>query len=66
MPSDYLWLMSLAGYRAPVIEYCGGTEIGGAFITGSFLQPQALAAFSTAAMGCRVLLLGEIGGEGLH
>ncbi len=29
---DMLYLMSLAGYK-PVIEYCGGTEIGGAYIT---------------------------------
>ena len=26
--ADYMWLMSRAGYQAPVIEYCGGTEIG--------------------------------------
>ncbi len=23
-PEDYMWLMSLNCYRAPVIEYCGG------------------------------------------
>lgn len=46
------------GYR-PVIEYCGGTEIGGGFLTGSMLQPQALSAFSTPAMGCTVVILDE-------
>ncbi|EFJ20216.1 hypothetical protein SELMODRAFT_109501 [Selaginella moellendorffii] len=57
---DYLWLMSKASYK-PVIEYCGGTEIGGGFVTGSLLQPQALASFSTPAMGCDVFILDEAG-----
>ena len=30
-PEDMLYLMSLAGYK-PIIEYCGGTEIGGAYL----------------------------------
>ncbi|CAN8264901.1 unnamed protein product [Cochlearia groenlandica] len=57
---EYLWLMGRAHYK-PVIEYCGGTEIGGSFITGSVLEPQSLAAFSTAAMGCKLFILGEDG-----
>ncbi|KAJ8452217.1 hypothetical protein Cgig2_006022 [Carnegiea gigantea] len=57
---EYLWLMGRACYK-PVIEYCGGTEIGGGFITGSFLQPQVLAAFSTPAMGCRLFILDNNG-----
>ncbi|XP_057517395.1 probable acyl-activating enzyme 17, peroxisomal [Amaranthus tricolor] len=57
---EYLWLMGRACYK-PVIEYCGGTEIGGGFITGSLLQPQVLAAFSTPAMGCSLLLLDNNG-----
>ncbi|PKA65815.1 putative acyl-activating enzyme 17, peroxisomal [Apostasia shenzhenica] len=57
---DYLWLMGRANYK-PVIEYCGGTEIGGAFVTGSLLQPQSLAAFSTPAMGCNLLILDSNG-----
>eukprot|EP00271_Cylindrocystis_brebissonii_P005732 TRINITY_DN17960_c0_g1_i1.p1 TRINITY_DN17960_c0_g1~~TRINITY_DN17960_c0_g1_i1.p1 ORF type:complete len:762 (-),score=116.57 TRINITY_DN17960_c0_g1_i1:686-2971(-) len=59
-PQDCLWLMAQATYR-PIIEYCGGTEIAGAFATGTLLQPQALACFSTPAMGCRMLLLDEGG-----
>ncbi|MFT5686716.1 MAG: acetyl-CoA synthetase [Myxococcota bacterium] len=55
-PDDMLWLMSRAGYR-PVIEYCGGTEIGGGYITGSMLQPQVPAMFSTPAMGCGFQLI---------
>ncbi|EXC25137.1 putative acyl-activating enzyme 17 [Morus notabilis] len=57
---EYLWLMGRACYK-PVIEYCGGTEIGGGFVTGSLLQAQALAAFSTPAMGCSLFILGSDG-----
>ncbi|KAH6763477.1 acyl-activating enzyme 17 [Perilla frutescens var. hirtella] len=57
---EYLWLMSRAQYK-PVIEYCGGTEIGGGFVTGSLLQSQSLAAFSTPAMGCSLFILGDEG-----
>lgn len=57
---EYLWLMGRALYK-PVIEYCGGTEIGGGFVTGSLLQAQSLAAFSTPAMGCKLFILGNDG-----
>ncbi|XP_030493803.2 hexanoyl-CoA synthase-like isoform X1 [Cannabis sativa] len=57
---EYLWLMGRAYYK-PVIEYCGGTEIGGGFVTGSLLQAQSLAAFSTPAMGCSLFILGSDG-----
>jgi len=62
---DMLWLMSRAGYR-PVIEYCGGTEIGGGYITGSLLQPQAPACFSTPAVGAGLLLLDDDGQPAEH
>lgn len=56
---DYHWLMSrVAGYR-PVVEYCGGTEIGGGYVCGSVAQPQCPATFSTPAMGCEFLLLDD-------
>ncbi|KAM7267608.1 hypothetical protein ACFE04_009774 [Oxalis oulophora] len=57
---EYLWLMGRANYK-PVIEYCGGTEIGGGFVTGSLLQTQSLAAFSTPAMGCSLYILDDHG-----
>ncbi|XP_058195897.1 hexanoyl-CoA synthase isoform X2 [Rhododendron vialii] len=57
---EYLWLMGRAQYK-PIMEYCGGTEIGGGFVSGSFLQPQSLAAFSTPAMGCSLFLIGNDG-----
>ncbi|MCZ6574418.1 MAG: AMP-binding protein [Planctomycetota bacterium] len=58
---DYLWLMSRAAYRAPVIEYCGGTEIGGGYITGTVVQPASPATFTTPALGLDLVILGESG-----
>ena len=58
---DYLWLASRAGYRAPIIEYCGGTEIGGGHVTGSVVQPQSPATFSTPALGLEFVILGASG-----
>ena len=50
----------LAGYR-PVIEYCGGTEIGGGYLTGTLMQPASPATFSTPALGSDLVLLDEAG-----
>jgi acetyl-CoA synthetase len=55
---DYLWLMARAGYR-PVVEYCGGTEIGGGYMTQSLTQPASPATFSTPALGLDVAILDE-------
>jgi acetyl-CoA synthetase len=55
-PRDMLYLMSLAGYK-PVIEYCGGTEIGGAYITGTLVQPATPATFTTPALGLDLVIL---------
>jgi len=57
---DYLWLMARAGYK-PVVEYCGGTEIGGGYITQSLAQPSSPATFSTPALGLDVAILDEEG-----
>ena len=54
-PEEMLYLMSLAGYK-PVIEYCGGTEIGGGYITGTRVQPAAPSTFTTPALGLDFLL----------
>jgi acetyl-CoA synthetase len=56
---DFLWLMSRTGYKAPVIEYMGGTEIGGGYLTGSMVQPASPATFTTPAMGIDILVLDE-------
>jgi acetyl-CoA synthetase len=60
-PNDYLWLTSRTGYRAPIIEYCGGTEIGGGYLTGTVVQPSSPATFSTAALGLDLVILDEEG-----
>ena len=59
-PEEMLYLMSLAGYK-PVIEYCGGTEIGGAYVTGTRVQPAAPSTFTTPALGLDFLLYDDNG-----
>ena len=59
-PDEMLYLMSLAGYR-PVIEYCGGTEIGGGYVTGTRVQPAAPSMFTTPALGLNFSLFDEKG-----
>ena len=57
-PEEMLYLMSLAGYK-PIIEYCGGTEIGGGYITGTRVQPAAPSTFTTPALGLNFLLFDD-------
>jgi acetyl-CoA synthetase len=59
-PDDMLYLMRLAGYK-PIIEYCGGTEIGGGYVTGTVLQPASPATFSTPALGLDFDIVDEAG-----
>ena len=59
-PRDMLFLMSRAGYK-PIIEYCGGTEIGGSYITGTVVQHAAPSTFSTPALGSDLIILDEQG-----
>ena len=56
---DYLYLMWLNRFKAPVIEYCGGTEIGGGYITGATVQPASPATFTTPALGMELLFRNE-------
>jgi acetyl-CoA synthetase len=53
--------MSRTAYKAPVIEYLGGTEIGGAYITGTVVQPASPATFTTPALGIDFVILDEMG-----
>lgn len=55
---DMFWLMAQANYR-PVVEYCGGTEIGGGYLTQTLVQPAVPAAFSTPALGTELLILDD-------
>jgi acetyl-CoA synthetase len=59
--ADYFYLMALSGFKAPIIEYCGGTEIGGGYITGTLVQPASLSKFTTPALGLDFYLLKEDG-----
>ncbi len=55
-PEDMFYLSSLAGMR-PIIEYCGGTEIGGGYITSTILKPNHAAAFNSPAVGLDFAIL---------
>src|SRR6185295_11934302 len=58
--ADMLWLTARAGYK-PVVEYCGGTELGGGYVVGTVVQPQVPAAFSTPVVGTELVILTEDG-----
>jgi len=62
VPADYAWLMEKAG-GVPVIEYCGGTEIGGGYITGTVLQDAIPATFTTPTLGIDIRILDDEGIE---
>jgi acetyl-CoA synthetase len=57
---DMRWLMQLAGGK-PMIEYCGGTELGGAYITASLAQPCIAGTFNTPTLGLDFVILDEEG-----
>uniref|UniRef100_A0A0G4ID81 AMP-dependent synthetase/ligase domain-containing protein n=1 Tax=Chromera velia CCMP2878 TaxID=1169474 RepID=A0A0G4ID81_9ALVE len=58
--SEYLWLSTSVPGCRPIFEYCGGTEIGGAYLTGTPLQAQVASQFSCPAFGTLpVILLGD-------
>jgi acetyl-CoA synthetase len=59
-PADMRWLSQFAGNK-PVLEYCGGTELGGGYIGSTLLHPNFPATFSTPSVGTRFLLLDEAG-----
>ncbi len=58
-PVDYHWLMSRVPGYAPVVEYCGGTEIGGGYISGTIVQPAVSACFTTPCAGIDFTILDE-------
>ena len=62
---DMRWLMELAGGK-PVIEYCGGTEIGGGYLTGTVTLPCVPGTFNTPALGLDVVILDEDGTARRH
>lgn len=62
VPEDYAWLMDAAG-GVPVIEYCGGTEIGGGYLIGTIIHDAVPATFTTPTLGLDIRILNE---EGRH
>lgn len=58
--SDMRWLMEQAGGR-PIIEYCGGTEIGGGYIANVVALPCVAAEFNTPTLGLDMVILNELG-----
>lgn len=62
---DYHWLCAFAGYK-PIIEYCGGAEVGGAFLSGTMLQPSVLCTFTTPTIGARIALIGTDGQQSVR
>ncbi len=59
-PEEMEYLMSLANNK-PIIEYCGGTEIGGGYVTSTLVQPNIVSTFSSQALGGEFVLLDENG-----
>jgi acetyl-CoA synthetase len=57
---DYRWLMEIAG-DVPVIEYCGGTELGGSYVTSTVLHRAIPGHFATPALGVDLVLVGDDG-----
>ena len=57
-PEEMQYLMQL-GHNKPVIEYCGGTEIGGGYVTSTVVQTNIASTFSTQALGGEFILLNE-------
>lgn len=59
-PADMFHLMSRAGFR-PVIEYCGGTELGGGYISATVVKPGVSGVFNMPAFGVELHLLDAAG-----
>jgi acetyl-CoA synthetase len=59
-PSDMAYLMDLAGGK-PIMEYIGGTEIAGGYMSGTLLQPCVPSTFTTPTVGGAIHILDEAG-----
>lgn len=58
--SDYAYLMGLAGNK-PVIDYIGGTELAGGYMSCTVLQPCIPATFTTPTLGGGIHIVDEEG-----
>ncbi len=59
-PVEMEYLMKLADNK-PIIEYCGGTEIGGGYVTSTLVQTNIPSTFSTPALGSEFVIVNENG-----
>jgi acetyl-CoA synthetase len=59
-PDDMRWLMDAAGGK-PIIEYCGGTELAGGYITSTLCKPISPSTFNTPTLGLDFVILDEAG-----
>jgi len=57
-PKEMKYLIELAGNK-PIIEYCGGTEIGGGYMTSAIVQENSPSTFSTKTLGGDFIILDE-------
>jgi acetyl-CoA synthetase len=57
-PEEYKYLSALADGK-PIIEYCGGTEIGGGYVTSTLVQDNVPSVFTSQALGTEFILLDE-------
>ncbi len=57
-PEEMEYLMALADHK-PIIEYCGGTEIGGGYVTSTLIQTNIPSTFSTPALGNELVIVDE-------
>lgn len=62
-PDDMFYLSAITGYK-PIIEYCGGTEISGAYISSTLLHPNVPSCFTTPTLGLDFTLLEQSGDQG--
>lgn len=51
---NYHFLMSQVDGFVPVIEYMGGTEIGGGYLSSSMLHPASPSCFTTPTLGTQI------------
>lgn len=56
-PDEIFYIMNVTKFQAPVIEYCGGTEIGGGYVTSTLVQPHSPSTFTTPSLGLDFFIL---------
>src|SRR5690606_23130439 len=59
--ADYFYLMALADFQAPLIEYCGGMEFGCGYITVTVFQFVFPALLTSTPLGLDFYLINPYG-----